>query len=444
MTRLDGLPPAQARALLALASVSLARQAVPLVRTRERYQLPPAGDWLYWLFLGGRGSGKTEAGAAYVNEHALGPPCIAGPVPHRIAIAAPTHQDAGKTAVLGESGLLRWNRSIRFTPGSSRGPDLRWPNGAQAMLFGAYTPEDIERFRGPQHCLLWGDEFAAWRYLGEVWRMARLGLRLGQRPRALLTTTPRPRRVLLDLLADPNAVVTRARTDDNPHLGAGFRSEVHRLYDGSALGRQELEGEIVTETPGALWSQELIHANRVAGHPELFRVVVALDPEATSGEGSAETGIVAAGMAPDGHYYVLDDATLRAEPFEWARTAIELFDRVEADYLVVETNNGGEMVSAVLRTVAPAAPILSVHASRGKYARAEPVSALYRAGFVHHVGIFELLEAQLTGWTPQGLERSPDRLDALVWAITSLRSTWPSDEPIYPDEDDYRVHISPY
>jgi phage terminase large subunit-like protein len=441
-TTLESLGPDEAEQLVALAAGQLLRRHASSRRVLEAYQLPPPGNWQYWVFLAGRGAGKTEAGAAYVNAHVLGPPCLAGPVPHRIAIVGPTRRDAGRICVLGESGLLRWNASLAYQPGSERGAELRWHNGAEGVLFGAYTPEDVERFRGPQHCLLWGDEFAAWRYPGEAWHMARLGLRLGEQPRAIFTTTPKPRAALLALLADPQTAVTRARTDDNPHLGATFRNEVHRLFDGSALGRQELDAEIVTEVPGALWTQEVIHRHRVTSHPPLTRVVVAIDPEATSGEGSAETGIIAAGMAADGHCYVLDDATLRGEPFVWGNTAAALFNRVEADWLVVETNNGGEMVEAVLQTIDPEAPVMAVRASRGKYARAEPISALYRRGFVHHVGVFELLEGQLTGWTPSGSERSPDRLDALVWAITALRSTW--SEIIVPDEDDYRVHISPY
>ena len=407
--------------------------AVVRIRLREQrassvahplhpHQLPPDGEWDVWLLLAGRGAGKTEAGARYVDAHASGPACLDGRVPHRVAIVAPSHEDAVETCVRGESGLLRTNPRIAFHPGAQLQSDLTWPNGSEGALFGTFAPEDVERFRGPQHCLVWGDEFAAWRKLDEAWDMIQFGLRLGPRPRMVLTTTPKRRPLLRRLMADPRTAVTRASTRDNPSLPAGRRERLYAVYGGTTLGRQELDAEVIDDVQGALWRRALIDAARIESAPEMRRIVVAVDPSATSSEGSDEAGVIVAGVNWSGHGYVLSDASLRATPAAWARAAVEAWQRFRADRIVAEVNNGGEMVEHVIRTVASqmglSVPYTAVSASRGKQTRAEPVSALYEQGRVHHVGSFPELEDQMCSWTPG--EKSPDRMDAAVWALTDL------------------------
>ncbi len=437
------LAPAPDRSELALRRLGERLRAGTVSRARTwtpyPHQVPPAheADWLYWILMAGRGAGKTDAGAAYVDAHASGPPCFDGGGGHRIAIGAPTLGDAASICVNGVSGLLAHNPAISFAPGSKKRADLVWPNGAQGTLFGAYGPEDVERWRGPQHCLVWAEELAAWRYLDDCWANMRFGLRLGARPRVVATTTPKPRLKLRELLADPRTVISRATTDDNPHLDPEVRKELYRLYGGTRLGRQELSAELLDDIPGALWKRALIDRMRVTRHPDLVRVVVAVDPEATSGEDSAETGIVVAGMgwveaheqpaelamahppARHLHGYVLDDASLRGTPLEWGTATITAFNVNNADRVVGEINNGGEMIEHTLRTIDKTLPYTAVHASRGKATRAEPISALYEQELVHHVGALPELEDQLCTWVP-GEARSPDRLDALVWALTEL------------------------
>ena len=392
----------------------------------EAHQIAPRGDWTYWLMLGGRGSGKTDAGAHFVDAHAMGPPCLEGPVPHRIAIAAPTLGDARLTCVKGDSGLLSHDRDIRFTQMDG---ELLWPNGAHGRIFGAYTPEDVERWRGPQHCLVWADEMAAWRQLKDCWTHMRLGLRLGRHPRAIVTTTPKPRPLLKELMARDDSAITRASTNLNPHLEAGVRAALYDLYAGTSLGRQELDGEVVDAVEGALWTRERLEAHR-ANVPAMRRVVIAIDPAATKSDDSDETGIVAVGLGVDGHGYVLEDVSLKGHPNEWAQAAVDAFDRHEADRIIAESNNGGEMVEHTIRTVRPGVPIRLVHASRGKRTRAEPVAALYEQGRVHHKRGAELtaLEDQMCSWSASDGEDSPDRIDALVWGLTELMvgSTWGS------------------
>lgn len=407
---------------LHLAAAAHRHARLPSERARERelfaHQQPPEGDWDIWLLLGGRGSGKTEAGARFVNEHAMGEPCLSGPVPHRMAIVAPAHDDAVDTCVRGESGLLQMNPTIRFRPGSALSADLTWPNGAEAELFGTFAPEDVERFRGPQHCLIWGDEFAIWRKLDEVWPMLQFGLRLGEHPRVVLTTTPKRRQLLRDLLDSPTTAVVRAKTSDNPALPPSRRDALYAAYGGTTIGRQELDAELLDDIAGALWRRTLVDALRVSEAPQLIRIVVAIDPSATSTESSDEAGIVVAGRDLLGHGYVLEDASLRDAPIAWARRAIAAYERWKADRIVAETNNGGEMVGTVLAMVRPGVPYQAVTASRGKQTRAEPISALYEQGRIHHVGTFPALEDQMCSWVPG--EKSPDRMDALVWALTEL------------------------
>lgn len=416
-------------AVAAVAAVTVRHrmaQASAVAHPLHPHQVPPDGDWDVWILNAGRGAGKTEAGARYVDAHAMGPACLPGSVPHRIAVVAPSHEDAVETCVRGESGLLRTNPRIAFHPGAQLMSDLTWPSGAQGALFGTFAPEDVERFRGPQHCLVWGDEFAAWRKLDDAWDMIQFGLRLGPHPRMVLTTTPKRRPLLRRLMADPRTAVSTARTDDNPSLPAARRERLYQLYGGTTLGRQELDAEVIEDVAGALWQRESIEAGRIASAPPLSRVVVAVDPSATSTESADEAGVVVAGWSRvHGHGYVLADDSLRGSPAAWARAAVAAYHLHGADRIVAESNNGGEMVELVIHSVDPTVPVKLVTASRGKQTRAEPVAAQYEQGKWHHVGTYPLLEDQMCSWVPG--ERSPDRMDALVWAATEL--TMASDNP---------------
>ncbi|HVB18343.1 MAG TPA: terminase family protein [Stellaceae bacterium] len=378
-------------------------------------QLPPPGDWRVWLLLAGRGFGKTRTGAELVRAR------IGAHTARRIALVAPTAADARDVMVEGESGLLAiappGERPL-YEPSKRR---LTWPNGAVATTYSADEPE---RLRGPQHDFAWCDELAAWRY-PEAWDMLMFGLRLGDDPRAVVTTTPRPNKLIRALLADPKVVVTRGRTAENrAHLAPAFLDQIVRRYEGTRLGRQELDAEVLDDMPGALWQRGTIEAARVGALPDLVRVVVAIDPAAASSEHSDETGIVVAGRDAGGHGYVLADASGRYPPAEWARAAIAAFRANQADRIVAEVNNGGEMVEATLRTVDPNVPFRAVRASRGKAARAEPVAALYEQGRMHHLGAFAALEDQMCAFTSDfdrhAAGYSPDRVDALVWAFTDL------------------------
>jgi len=358
--------------------------------------------------LSGRGGGKTFAAAKYFDDYARANPGMRG------GIIAPTLGDARKLCVEGETGLLSFNRTIKFN--RSWG-ELEWPNGSKAVLFGAHTPDDVERLRGPQHHLVWFEELAAARELDECWQNMRLGLRLGERPRVIVSTTPKPRKVLKALLEDSNSVVTRATTADNPHLHGSVRSELYKLYGGTRIGRQELSGELLEDIEGALWKRELIEDSRASKVPELTRVVVAVDPSATAG--GNECGIIVAGRAGE-HAYVLEDLTLQASPNEWAKQAIAAYHKYGADRLVAETNQGGEMVRLTIHSNDPSIAYRGVHAKRGKVLRAEPIVALYEQARVHHIGSFAALEDEMCSWIPG--EESPNRIDALVHALTDLIS----------------------
>ncbi|HKS88744.1 MAG TPA: terminase family protein [Stellaceae bacterium] len=378
-------------------------------------QLPPPGDWRVWLLLAGRGFGKTRSGAELVRAR------VQARTARRVALVAPTAADARDVMVEGESGLLAiappGDRPL-YEPSKRR---LTWPNGAIATTYSADEPE---RLRGPQHDFAWCDELAAWRYPA-AWDMLMFGLRLGDDPRAVVTTTPRPTKLIRDLLADAKVAVTRGRTIENrANLAPAFLDQIVTRYQGTRLGRQELDAEILDDLPGALWQRALIEAARTGAAPETIRVVVAIDPAAASGADADETGIVVAGRDARGHGYVLADTSGRYAPAEWARTALAAYRAHCADRIVAEVNNGGDMVEATLRMIDPNVPFSAVHASRGKAVRAEPVAALYEQGRIHHLGAFAQLEDQMCGFTADFDRRtagySPDRVDALVWAITEL------------------------
>lgn len=301
---------------------------------------------------------------------------------------------------------------------------IEWPNGAVAQVF---SSEDPESLRGPQFDAAWADELAKWRYADATWDMLQFGLRLGERPRQLVTTTPRPIPLVKRLIADRSTVVTRAATAANrSNLAPDFYRRIAALYGGTMLGRQELEGELIEDRADALWNRADLERSRVRAAPDLVRVVVAVDPPATAGPKADACGLVVAGLAADGSAYVLEDATLSGTPPDvWAARAVALWHRFEADALVVEVNQGGDMVTTVIAQVDATVPVKPVRASRGKYLRAEPVATLYAQGRVHHVGSFPHLEDEMTDFGPKGLSsgRSPDRLDALVWGLSELLLT---------------------
>ena len=374
-------------------------------------QLPPPGDWAVWLILCGRGWGKTRTAAEWARRK-VAEGC------RRIALVARTAADSRDVLVEGESGLLSvcppWDRP-NYEPSKRR---VTWPNGAIATTYSADEPDLL---RGPQHDAALCDEMASWQYPDEVWDNLQFGLRLGTNPQTIITTTPRPIKIIRDLVKSPNTVVVRGATFDNAdNLPSVVLQKFRERYEGTRIGRQELYGEVLDDVPGALWVREQIDKMRVRLAPDMSRVVVAIDPAVTSGEGSDETGIVVAGKGVDGDYYVLADRSCRMSPHGWATRAVVAFDDFKADRIVAETNNGGEMVELTIRTVRENVPYVSVHASRGKRTRAEPIAALYEQGKVHHVGALPELEDQQCSFLPEGNEKSPDHVDALVWALTEL------------------------
>ncbi|MEA2833484.1 MAG: hypothetical protein QOG66_1686 [Methylobacteriaceae bacterium] len=380
--------------------------------------------WRIWLFLGGRGAGKTRAGAEWVRALALGLPEVTSAPVGRIALVGESAADVREVMIEGVSGILRAHeRGERPLYEASR-RRVVWPNGAVAQAFSA---EDPEALRGPQFDAAWCDELAKWRLAEETWDMLQFGLRLGAWPRELITTTPRAVPLLKRILTEPGTRQTHARTRENEdNLAPAFLETVVRRYGGTRLGRQELEGEFVEERPDALWTRAIIERARVVSAPHLARIVVAIDPPASSHKRADACGVVAAGIDEAGFAYVLADESLAAaRPQQWAQVALALYHRLHADALVAEVNQGGEMVASVIAEADPSVPVTSVRATRGKYLRAAPVAQLYEQKRVHHVGAFPALEDEMCAFGPEGLlnGRSPDRLDALVWAVTALALT---------------------
>lgn len=382
---------------------------------RRPDQAEPAGDWRCWLLLAGRGFGKTRTGAEWVRARAEADGRL------RIALIGATMADTRSIMVEGESGLLAIapeDTRPSFEPSLQR---LTWPNGAMAKLYSAAEPEGL---RGPEHHIAWADECAKWDNGATVWDNLAMSLRLGSRPQVVATTTPRPVPLIRRLMGEAGVTTTRGRMADNAlNLAAPFVDAMHAVYSGTRLGRQELDGELIDDVEGALWTRTMIEAAFVDRTPHLRRVVIGVDPPAGS-KGDA-CGIVAVGLCGDGLAHVLDDASLRgASPEGWARKVAETAAKWNADRVIAEANNGGDMVESILRGAAHALPVRLVHAARGKSARAEPVAALYERGKVRHAGRFPALEDELCGLSAGGAYlgpgRSPDRADALVWAVTEL------------------------
>lgn len=384
-------------------------------------QKAPPGLWNTWLALAGRGFGKTRMGSEWVRDLAhTYPGC-------RIALVAETAADARDVIILGDSGIVNCDPTLDRDSWSPTNRCLTWPNGTKAYTYNATEPDQL---RGPQHHFGWVDELAKFRYMQETWDQLQFGLRLGHHPQVLVTTTPRPLPLIKKLINDPDTVVVRGSTLDNKaNLATNTVKQLYERYGGTRLGRQELEGEILGDIPGALWNRDNIDAARLREAPaDLERVYVAVDPAVSNEEGSDEHGIVVVGLArdPDGYArgYVLEDGTVRGTPEDWARKAVSLYRSWSADKIIAEKNQGGLMVESTIKAVDRSVPVKLVHASRGKVVRAEPISALYEQGRVHHVGRFDLLEDQMCMFSIDTIRSpstgSPDRVDALVWGLTEI------------------------
>lgn len=361
-----------------------------------------------WLLLAGRGWGKTRVGVEYVRT-------LVKDGYKRIALIGPTPADARDVMVEGESGIMNvlppWELPL-YEPSKRR---LTFPNGAIATIYSGYKPNQL---RGPQHDAFWADELAAWQYAQAAWDMLMFGLRLGK-PRGIVTTTPRPIKVITELIKSDNVIITRGSTYENrENLADAFFNSIIKKYEGTRLGRQELNAEILDDNPNALWTRKNIDDNRVVKAPELKRIVVAIDPNASDNEDSNEVGIIVAGVDKDNIGYIIKDCSMLGSPKQWATEAIAEYYKNNADRIVAEINQGGNMVEYVIRSIDDLVAYKGVHASKGKYTRAEPISALYEQNRVKHVGSFAKLEDELCEWE-QG-DASPNRLDALVWALTEL------------------------
>lgn len=376
-------------------------------------QFIPDGDWRVWLALAGRGFGKTRTGAETVrmwvkdNDY--------------VNLMGATSADARDIMVEGESGILACCPKDERPEYIANKNLLRWPNGARSLIWTADKPE---RMRGKQSAKIWMDELASWRY-PESYDQAMLGLRLGKRPQVFVSTTPRPIKIIKELVKNPTTFVTRGSTYDNKaNLAAQFIEQIIKKYDGTRIGRQELFAEILEDNPHALWNRDRIDALRQRDVPkDLRRIVVAVDPAVSDNENSCETGIIVAGIDRQEHGYVLEDCSMHGTADAWAARAVRAYHEWKADRLIGEANNGGDLIEALIRTKDRNVSYRKVHASRGKTKRAEPISALYEQGRVHHIGAFAQLEDQMCAWNPQlsdSEQDSPDRMDALVWAFSDL------------------------
>jgi phage terminase large subunit-like protein len=387
-----------------------------LAKARPK-QLAPPGDWFWWLILAGRGFGKTKTGAEDMAWYALSNPGV------RCAVVGPTQTDTRKICFEGKSGLVNILPRQFVSKYNSQDMTLILINGS---IIQGYSAEKPDRLRGPEHHRAWCDEIASWTRRKESWDNIILGLRLGVGPKCILTTTPRPIDFLRDLSKDPKCRVTRGNTFENAeNLAASALEMFRKIYEGTRKGRQELYAEILDNNEAALWKPDVIEKYRIAEEPDrasFTRIVVAVDPAVTTEEGSDETGIVVAGLRDDGHVVVLEDVSGHYTPIEWARLVLSVYSRWQADTVIAETNNGGDLVEANLSAQADGAwfGFEKLHVKRGKYLRAEPVASLYEKGKVHHVGHFLKLESQMTNFVGSTSKGSPDRLDALVYAVGEL------------------------
>jgi len=373
-------------------------------------QLIPEGDWTTWLIKSGRGWGKTRVGAETVRIWKDKFPII-----HFIGATA---GDARDIMIEGESGILKssppWDMP-NYEPSKRK---ISWNNGAYALIF---TADEPDRLRGPQCYASWCDELASWKYPNDAWDNMMMGLRLGENPKCIVTTTPRPIKLIKELIKDPTVYVTNGTTYENiDNLAPAFLNTIISKYEGTRLGRQELMAELLEDIEGALWNQKLIDASRVKRYPDLIRIVVAIDPAVTSTKDSDETGIVVGGKDIDGHIYILEDASGIYSPQKWATISIDLYNKYKADRIIAEVNNGGDLVQTVINNINKNVSYEKVNASRGKIRRAEPVEALYEQKKVHHVGSFPKLEDQMCSYTGDPKDESPDRMDANVWLCTYL------------------------
>jgi predicted phage terminase large subunit-like protein len=413
--RIVALPEAQRAAFLG----SLPEEVLAAARYEWPFwarvdQLEPADPWRTWVMRSGRGAGKTRAGAETVRAW------VAAGRYRRLHLVGRTEGDVRDTMVEGPSGLLEVSppgERPEFRPRLRR---LVWPSGAVAFLFSAEEPD---RLRGPQCEAAWCDELASWRY-PEAYDNLMLGLRLGTDPRLLITSTPRPTKLMRTILAQAGTVETRSSTYTNAiNLARGFLDDIAAQYEGTRLGRQEIYGELLEDVPGALWNHTRLDELRVKVAPaELERIVVAVDPAVSSAETADETGIVVIGRSADKEAFVLADLSGRYAPSEWGRLVIEAYRRHQADLVVAEVNQGGDLVADMLRQLDGGVPVKKVRAARGKYQRAEPAAGFYEQGRVHHVGSHPVLEDQMCIFTSDIDRRqgSPDRVDALVWGLTEL------------------------
>lgn len=394
------------------------------------HQIPPPGSWRGWLLLAGRGAGKTDACSSYVSDHVAGPPCLPGSVPHWVGIVAPTLGDAVTACFEGPSGIRSKDQGARLVQAPG-GTVIRWPNGSQAKLFGAHSPEDVERLRaGGNLCLVWAEELAAWRYLQGCWDQLRFGLRSGDRPHWVASTTPKPKPLIKKLVSENrkmNVVLTQGVTMyDNPYLEQSVKEELEETYAGTQLGAQELYGRLLEEDENALWTRQIIESSRITldDLPDLARSTVGVDPSGGAGEQgivvTAKSGPILGEGATRAqfHGFVLDDRSCHMSPDGWGQRAVQAAIDWGTDDICVEVNYGGDQAVAVLHTamekMGVSVPVRQVRATRGKMVRAQPVSALSAQGRMHHVGVFEELETQMTTWYPE-LGWSPDRLDGMVW-----------------------------
>ena len=389
------------------------------LQAREKQRLPE-GQWTYWLIKTGRGFGKTRTGAETTRIWKENNPII--------LLAGATAGDLRDIMIEGESGILAvsppWDKP-RYESSKSR---LTWKNGAIAFLRSADEPE---RFRGLQFYKTWVDELAAWRY-PEAWDQIQMGLRLGLNPQALITTTPRPIKVLKEIISDPNTVVTHGSSYENrANLSKAFFDSIIKKYEGTRLGRQEIDAEMLEDVQGALWKRELIDLHRVKECPELIRCIIPVDPAVSSKDTSDESGIIPMGMGADGHIYVFDDLSGIYAPKNLMTKVITAYDKYKADRVVAEKNNGGDFIKELLQMIGCNIPYSDVWASRGKVTRATPVVMLYEQGRIHHVGSLPFLEDEMCSWDEKAGDKSPNRIDSLVWGVTFLTGNTEESEWIY-------------